>query len=141
MQWTYSNTAISSSQQLPSGSVGIVYKITQLSTGIIYIGKKQLYSHITKKPTAKEIKLNPKAKKKIVISESDWLSYWSSNTDIKKAIKADGPNDWKREIIHVCQNKISTTYWEVAEQVMHRVLFVPSFNGHISGKYYKGKII
>ena len=58
---------------MPEGTIGFVYMITNKEDGKFYIGKKSLYSHRTLPP------LKGYKRKRKVIKESNWGHYNSSN--------------------------------------------------------------
>lgn len=139
-------------EDIPDDSVGFVYKITHTPTDRIYIGKKFLKSKrkvkIGKRELAK-IKLERSELKKggrlpmskIVIKDSDWIEYFSSNDDIKEMV-ADGRGDeFKREVLIFCNSKKSLSYYEVKYQFEYNVLENDtSFNSNIMGKFFKRDI-
>ena len=55
---------------------GFVYRITNLSTGKQYIGRKYFWQ-----------KRKPKGGKRRVTSESDWKRYFGSSEELKRDIK------------------------------------------------------
>jgi len=92
---------------------GFVYLITNLQTGKKYIGKKFFYSQKTK---------TVKGKKKRFKIESDWKTYYGSNTELQNDVKILGEQLFKREIIHLCKTKGECGYLEAREQFEKRVL-------------------
>ena len=86
--WKFKGKEITSSKQLPEGAIGFIY-IMNLSDGKQYIGRKSLYSK-RKKPLGKKALtlITDKRLKKyeVVIKESDWASYNSSNKSIANIV-------------------------------------------------------
>ena len=127
---------------MPEGTVGFIYKITHIKSGKFYIGKKQLYSTVTKKLTKKEIleQKGPgrKSTKKQVISESNWLVYTGSSKKLNKVIEEEGRDKFKFEIISFCSTKRQLTYREVKFQILNECLEKPeaTFNENILGKFF-----
>jgi hypothetical protein len=152
MNWLYKNQIIEQ-DSLPSDSVGFVYLITHNPTGRYYIGKKLLSSTRKTKIGKRElqaIKDEKKANgvggrlpsKKIVKKESDWMTYFSSNDEIKSMIKEGKADEFTREILRWCPTKKSLSYWEVWYQFKHDVLSdEKSFNNNIMGSYYRKDVI
>ncbi len=156
MGWIYNNLPVSA-DDIPEGSFGFIYSITQIgvpasefgdvangrdSIGKVYIGKKQLGS-LRKKLLTKKEKLLPENKRKkykYVASSSDWLTYNSSCVELKKEIERIGEQYFKKEILLFCEDKINLSYWEEQFQRDYEVLFIDSFNSCIGGTYYRGKI-
>lgn len=112
--WLHNNSEVSSSIQLPQGTIGFVYSITNTEDNRLYIGKK----FITK----------------------GWENYYGSSEDLKADIKRLGKSSFVRRILKPCDTKIRLTYWEVAYQIKHEVLLNDSYNRQILGKFWKGRI-
>ena len=140
--WTYQNQEITTIDQIPEGTFGYIYLITNILTNKFYVGKKQLSSNRKAKLTKKE-KLLPENKRKRfkrVIKETDWLTYWGSSDELKQDIEKLGIENFKREILCFCSTKMNLSYYEVHYQFKYDVLFKDSYNKNILGKFYKGKI-
>ena len=109
---------------------GFVYQIIDLTTNKKYIGRKYFWS-------LKKIK--GKVKKSRV--ESDWKNYYSSNDFIKKEAKTN-PNRFKREILHLCESKGKTNFFEIHEQFKREVLLSDEYyNDNINGKWFKVNVM
>ena len=50
MSWTYKGQHITEISDMPDGSIGFIYKITNTETSEYYIGKKSLHNHRTLPP-------------------------------------------------------------------------------------------
>jgi hypothetical protein len=137
--WIYRGREIRTLEDLPNQEnvVGFVYKITNLVTGAIYIGKKSLH-HSRKTKISKKEKLETKTRKtfKTVVKESDWQSYYGSSIELKKDVEKLGRKHFKREIIELCCSKKYLGYCELAYQIKYDVLKTNSYNGNILGKFY-----
>jgi hypothetical protein len=99
--------------KIPEGIVGFVYLITNLIDDRKYIGKK-----IAQFSRIKKIK----GRRRRIKKESDWVKYWSSSELLKSDIKKYGEENFKREILHLCTNKMELNYLELKEQIDRRVL-------------------
>lgn len=97
----------------PGEYYGFVYIITNLLSNKQYIGKKFFWS--TKRRQVNKVRKRYKV-------ESDWKEYWSSSDDLKEDVRTLGAENFKREIIHLCNNKGTTNYLEAKEQMLHAVL-------------------
>lgn len=141
--WTYLGKEVSSLSQMPVGTLGIIYKIHNLTTGKYYIGRKGVSSNRKRKLTAKE-KLLPENKRKTVIIEqkesSGWKTYCGSNLELKEEIK--NGHEIKKEILYFCFSKAEITYMETKEILCSGALIdVNSYNGWIKATVYKKNLI
>jgi len=123
--WNYKELPVSAIEDMPNGTIGFVYVITNRETGKYYIGKKSLYSTLTKPP------LKGAKRKRKVTGESKWSSYMSSNKEVQKWINVD------KKILYYAQRKKELTYREVEAQFKLNVLEDENcLNENISGKYF-----
>lgn len=67
---------------------------------------------------------------------SDYKDYFGSNDELKQHVIEHGPENFKREIIHLCNSKGEMNYRELVEQVDRRVLEKPDkyYNAYIGGR-------
>jgi hypothetical protein len=148
MNWLYNDTIndtiIDSIEKFPEGVNSFIYKITRISDGKFYIGKKSLYSHRTKPLTKKELSEQAdkrKSKKKKVVLESDWKTYYGSDVELKQEVKSLGGEQYRREILHFCRSKKQATYQELRHQVLNGCLESDNcYNKQILGKIWKSDI-
>jgi len=98
------------------GVVGFVYKITRLSDGKFYIGKKGFWSNRKGKP--------PKGKKRAprVITESNWKQYWGSSRELQEDLHKLGSDKFKREMLVICGSKYDMTFEELKLQLKYKVM-------------------
>lgn len=139
VNWRYKKIEITNIDQLPLEAVGFVYKITNLTNGKIYYGKKTIRS-VKKKKLTKPEKLNPENKRKTFkyeLSEySGWKKYTGSNdylnADIQKGDK------YTKEIIKLCISKAELTYEELKLIVCSDCLKSDNcYNAWVSAKVFK----
>lgn len=140
--WLYENKEYTKIEDFPNETFGFIYRITNLETGLYYIGKKQLQSKINKKLGKKELAELPiqrgrKQTKKLVISESNWKDYWGSCKPLLEDLKNLGEDKFKREILMICKSKKLLTYWEAAFQMKEDVLLKETYNDTILSHYYR----
>lgn len=130
MTWLYNSEPVN---EIPEGSYSFVYLITNLTNGRKYIGKKLFWFTKTKM-------INGKKKK--VKSESDWKDYWSSSDEVKKDVELLGKESFIREILHMCPNKGTASYFEAKEQMINEVLEYPDkwYNGQIQCRVHRNHI-
>ena len=120
---------------------GFVYKITNIQTNKFYIGKKNFFSKQNKPLTKAELAEQTdkrKSKKKLVVKESNWKTYWGSNKELLEDVKKLGEDQFDRQILTLCKTKKALTYWEVHYQCKHECIVSPSFsyNDNILGKFF-----
>ena len=109
--WSYKGEEFK--EELIGENIGFVYLITDLLNGKMYVGKK-LFSKAGYK------QVNGKRKK--VRKASDWENYFGSNEELNSRVAEHGGENFKREILHLCNSKGLCTYLELREQIDRRVM-------------------
>ena len=111
---------------------GFVYRITNIQTGRIYIGRKYFWS-----------KRKPKGGKRRVTKESDWKRYYGSSDRLKSDVKEYGKQNFSREILSLHKTVGKTNYEETRQLFLNNVLTealedgTPKYyNNNILGRYY-----
>ena len=144
MVWNYNGKEITDISHFPKNTFGFIYIITHKPTNKSYIGKKFLNFTSKQKLGKKELKLlegiqGRPPKFKIVQKESDWKSYWGSNTALKALVKAEPEDNFERQILHLCASKKLLTYFETKYQFQYQVLEKPEefWNDSILGKFFE----
>jgi len=129
--WLYHGAEFN--EELIGSSVAFVYLITNLKTNRKYIGKKLFKFKKTKQV---------KTKKKRILVDSDWKDYWSSSEELKKDVSILGPENFKREILHLCPNKGTASYLEAKEQFANLVLEQPElwYNAIINCRVHRNHV-
>ena len=112
---------------------GFVYCITNTSTGQKYIGRKYFVQ-----------KRKPKGGKRRVTSESNWKQYYGSSDELKRDIRRDGKDSFRREILSLHTTLGRTNYEETRQLFLNEVLTKrltdgsPAYyNSNILGRYYR----
>ena len=112
---------------------GFVYCITNTTTGKSYIGRKYFVQ-----------KRKPKGGKRRVTSESNWKQYYGSSDELKRDIRRDGKDSFKREILSLHTTLGRTNYEETRQLFLNEVLTKrltdgsPAYyNNNILGRYYR----
>ena len=143
MSWTYNGRSITEISDMPEGTIGFIYKITNGETGQYYIGKKSLYSHRTLPP------LKGYKRKRKVIKESKWVDYRSSNPSVQlwfhsnemaleQEPRGEINDTLELKILRFCKTKKALTYYELQEQFAHDVLGDDlSLNDNLLGKFFR----
>jgi hypothetical protein len=117
MTWVYEGKPFSSDDI--DGNAGFVYEITDTLNGKKYIGKKKLSSTRTLKP------LKGQKRKRRVVSESDWESYYGSSEEVKALLEEFGPDRFCRKVLRLCKTTAEMSYFELKEQIENDVLLKP----------------
>lgn len=130
MTWLYNKEPVN---EIPEGTYSFVYLITNITNGRKYIGKKLFWFTKTKMVNGK---------KKKIKSESDWKDYWSSSDEVNKDVELLGKENFIREILHMCPNKGTASYFEAKEQMINEVLEYPDkwYNGQIQCRVHRNHI-
>ena len=116
--WYYNNEEY---LDTPEEYQGFVYEITELSTGKKYIGKKNFWRP---KTLPKNSKRSRKVKTRV---ESDWREYYGSNVVLQRLVEEQGPESYKRVILHLCKSKGEMSYMEAKMQFMFDVLLSDNY--------------
>ena len=122
---------------------GFIYKITNLTNDKKYIGKKVLYFSKKVKLGKKELAaltnvVGRRPAYRLAVKESDWLTYYGSQKELKSLLAESKTKDFKREILKIVPSKKLLTYFETKYQMIYQVLEKPDefFNDNILGKFY-----
>jgi len=107
---------------------GFVYRITNITNGKQYIGRKYFVQ-----------KRKPKGGKRRVTSESDWKKYYGSSDELKSDIKRDGKDSFKREILSLHTTLGKVNYEETKQLFLYNVLMEALDNGEPA--YYNSNIL
>jgi Putative endonuclease segE, GIY-YIG domain len=110
---------------------GFIYRITEKSTGMEYIGKKQFHSY-----TRRIVK--GKKNRKLVKKESDWKTYTGSCERLNIQIELNGKDNYTFVIESLHKSKGSLSYAEVEKQIKENVLKEKFKDG--SSKFYNKQI-
>lgn len=145
MNWIYKETIITELNDMPPGTVGFIYKITNGKTGEYYIGKKNILSTRKRKFGKKEIALLTDKRLKnyeMITKESDWKSYRSSNKTVQNWFKDKDNDELELRILRFCFTPKSLTYYELQEQFAHDVLMDNmALNDTLLGKFFRKDLV
>jgi len=143
MNWKYQNSPIKDITQFPDNTFGFVYMTTHKPTGKSYIGKKVLFHNQKKKLGKKEIAaltgvVGRRPSYKLIVKESDWKTYYGSQTDIKRLLVEGKKDEFERTILKCVETKKQLTYFEIKYQMLYEVLEKPDewYNDNILGKFF-----
>lgn len=124
MTWLYNEQIF---DETPEEYQGFVYRITELDTGKKYIGKKFFW-----KPKTLPITKSRKRRVKTRV-ESDWRKYYGSSITVKNLVEEKGLDNWKREILKLCETKGECSYYEAKLQFEHDVLLTDEYYNEFIG--------
>ena len=131
--WLYKNKEINSIEDMPTDTFGFVYLVTHTPSGKKYLGKKQLISNRTLPP------LKGSKRKRKIQKESDWKTYYGSQSEVKQLVKESKDKlEFVREIIIFTSTKKQLTYFETKLQFVNEVLENDEYlNSNILGKFFR----
>jgi hypothetical protein len=141
--WLYKGKEINELSDMPEPQpFGFIYEVTHLPTGRKYLGKKQLISVQNKPLGKKELALltdKRASKKKKVVKESDWKTYYGSHQEVKSLIKEGKQSEFSREILIFVPSKKLLTYYENKFLFINEVIepHTNYINDNIEGRYFK----
>jgi len=122
--WLYNGEELT---ETPEEYQGFVYQITELDTGMMYIGKKFFW-----KP--KILPKNKTRKRRVRTRvESDWRDYYGSNKLVIQLVEEKGRDNYKREILRMCKKKGECSYYEAKLQFENDVLLNPKYYNEFIG--------
>ena len=119
MHWTYKNRE---EFEIPEGSFGFVYRITDLESGRKYIGRKYLSraKTVSKRVLKKDgTKVTKKKKSRV---ESEWQSYMGSCKPLLEEIAKKGKDKFKFEILSFANTRGQVNFLECLCQMKSDVL-------------------
>jgi hypothetical protein len=130
--WLYKNKVIENVEEMPENTFGFIYEVTHQPTGKKYIGKKVLEF------TRKLPPLKGQKRKRTVVKESDWKTYYGSHKDIVSLIKEGKQQEFTREILQYVPSKKLLTYFECKYLFIKEVLEGNDYiNDNILAKFYR----
>lgn len=113
--------------EIPEGSIGFIYLITNKMTGRMYVGKKK--ATFTKTSYKMVTLKNGTKKRKKIKTEvaSDWETYFGSNTELQKDVETHGAENFSREILRFCTTLGEMSYWETYEIFVRHAVALPTY--------------
>ena len=132
--WTYQGRIFNDILDFPEDTYGFIYEVYHKPTGQKYIGKKVLQFNRTLPP------LKGQKRKRKVVKESDWKTYYGSHPKIKELLNESELQDFERKIIQICKTKKELTYFECKYLFISEALELKNscyINDNILGKFYR----
>lgn len=116
-------------------NIGFVYILTNTQDGRMYVGKKLFISKRKLPP------LKGKKRRRTKIVETDWKTYFGSSEETQALVEENGPDVFKREILHLCKTKGVLSYLELKEQMDRNVLLDDRYmNGIVQVKIHRSHV-
>ena len=130
--WLHKGKVIESIEDMLENTFGFIYEVTHRPTGHKYIGKKVLQFNRKLPP------LKGQKRKRKVVKESDWKTYYGSHQTIKQLLKENKQQEFLREIIQFVPTKKLLTYYECKYLFKKEVLENKKYiNDNILAKFYR----
>ena len=130
--WKYKKKVIKCIEDMPKDSFGFIYEVIHNPTGQKYLGKKVLQFNRKLPP------LKGQKRKRKVVKESDWRTYYGSHQTIKTLIKEGKQEEFSREILQFVPTKKLLTYFECKYLFIKEVLEHGEYiNDNILAKFYR----
>ena len=134
--WTYNGQLITEIEDMPENTYGFIYEVFHRPSGKKYLGKKVLHFNRTLPP------LKGMKRKRKVVKESDWRTYFGSHVEIKQLIKEEKQNEFERRILQFVPTKKLLTYYECKYLFINEVLeHYEYINDNILAKFYRKDFI
>lgn len=123
--WNYNHRPFDLTEDELKEYVGFVYRVTDLTNGVGYIGKKFFWR-------PKTLPVTKKRKRKIKTKvQSDWQKYFGSSEQVKLLVEQGTP--FKREILRLCRTKGECSYFETKYQFDNDVLLSNAYYNEFIG--------
>jgi hypothetical protein len=130
--WLYKGKVIESIEEMPKNTFGFIYEVIYNPTGDKYLGKKVLQFNRKLPP------LKGQKRKRKVVKESDWKTYYGSHQTIKQLLKEGKQEEFSREILQFVPTKKLLTYFECKYLFIKEVLEHGEYiNDNILAKFYR----
>ena len=134
--WTYNGQLITEIEDMPENTYGFIYEVFHKPSGKKYLGKKVLHFNRTLPP------LKGMKRKRKVVKESDWRTYFGSHAEIKQLIKEEKQDEFERRILQFVPTKKLLTYYECKYLFINEVLEHDEYiNDNILAKFYRKDFI
>ena len=118
-------------------AIGFVYELRDTENDKRYIGRKNLFS------TRRLPPLKGQKRKRKVVKESDWKTYYGSSKNVQFLVEKTGQKRFERKILRLCNSKGEMSYWEMWYQMTNHVLLRPDkyYNAFVGGKIHRKHVL
>lgn len=123
--WIYEGNEFEPTDEFLEEYQGFVYRLTEVSTGKMYIGKKFFW-----KPKILPVTKTRKRRVRTRV-QSDWRDYYGSSEQVKTLV--EGGQDFHREVLRLCRTKGECSYYEAKLQFENDVLLRDDYYNEFIG--------
>lgn len=135
MIWKYKGKEL---KEPPPNTYGFVYLIID-DSGKKYWGKKA-FTHKRKVRLSKKRRKETRKRVEVLIKDSGWKNYSGSCKPLQEYIlQRGGTHGFKGEILKMCKDRTSLSYWETYYLFKEHAILSDSWNSHVL-RFFKGKV-
>jgi hypothetical protein len=120
-------------KEIPIGSIGFVYKITNKINGKQYIGKKLLENKKKRRP------LKGRKNSRRYTVESDWKEYTGSSPKLNADILSISKENFQFEILTFHPSKLTLAYYETKTIIDNNAIFSKEYYNEVLNCRFRNK--
>ncbi len=120
-------------KEIPEGSLGFIYIITNKTNQKKYIGKKILVNKKKRKP------LKGRKNSRLYLEESNWREYTGSSPKLNNDIKLLGKDKFIFEILSFHPSKLTLAYYEIKTIIDRNAIFSDEYYNEVLNCRFRNK--